>query len=169
MPEPKANPRIVEVEVGVRVVKTIRIYPLSVGHQMEVSDTVSSTLSKILEQRLDNIDKEVVAVVVNVVKENLGTILEFVIDPEELKSNGYANVKELLYDVDNEQMWEIAKVIKQQNFERIAKNLKGPLMAYLLTMPEMSSTSRGPSQESATSIQDTDSSISSDSGIGKEE
>jgi hypothetical protein len=165
----KQNPRIREVEVGTRTLKSIKVYPLSVGDELEVSDLISETLTQFFAQKVEDVNKKVIDFFIDTVQKNLKRALELVTDGAELKLAGFETFDSFLKDIDNEQLVEILEIIYKNNFERIAKNLKGSLGTILGMFQEKEALSREPLPESATFTQDTDSSTSTSEDIKKEE
>jgi len=157
-PGSNQNPQIEEWEVGIREVKSLKVYPLSIGQQIKASDMIEEALAKFFGQQITNINKEVVSFVLDTVIKNVKQVIAFVTDPEDLSFNGYSNVDNLLDDVSNNQFSDFISLIKEMNYDELLKNLKGPLKRMLTLLPSEDEISalKGPSQESATSTQATD-------------
>lgn len=110
----RLNPQIMEVDVGIRELRKIKIYPLSMGDQLELTDLISAALTAQFA-RDDWSDIEIVSFIVNLINENLGKVLDMITD-----EGGQALIK----DISNVQAAEIAEAIYTVNYESIAKNLK---------------------------------------------
>lgn len=166
----KQNPRVSSVEVGLRDLSNIRIYPLSIGHEIEVSDLISETVTNFMSQGISDIDKSVVDFTLNTLIKNLKKILELVTDNQDLRNEGYGSIDELMKDMDNDQLADIAEVIYKNNFARIAKKLKSSLKTILPAILKMvpETDLREPSPESLTSTQDTDLSTFTEESSPKE-
>jgi hypothetical protein len=111
----KLNPRITDVIVGIRDLRTIRIYPLSVADQTETTNIITDALQEFFSQKLD--DTETVGFVIKLIKENLARVITLA-TCDEVKG------EDLLKDLDNFQATEIAKVIYEVNYEAPGKNVK---------------------------------------------
>ncbi|RPI56441.1 MAG: hypothetical protein EHM49_00165 [Deltaproteobacteria bacterium] len=134
----KLNPQTRETLIGVRELRPITIYPLSLADQMKMSDLLSeaftsiitnlSTLGNAGEFLPENPDSvldvkkvsgqlsnfEGIKIVVDIIKENLAAILKLVLPPEEEAS---------LEAITNLQLSEIADIIYEVNYESPSKNL----------------------------------------------
>lgn len=113
--EKRLNPDIVEVDVGVRELKTLHVYPLSFRDQMEATELITQALQAITA-RQDSNDVEFVAGLLEVLKANMGRVLELVTDPEE-------RGEDLLADLTNNQACELAEEIYRVNYEAIQKKI----------------------------------------------
>lgn len=166
----KQNPRIREVEVGIRDLKKIKVFPLAIGDELAVSDLISETLTQFFSQKVDDINKKVIDFFIGTVTSNLLKVLDFITDEDNLKSAGYENgIKDLIKDLDNDQLVDMFEIVYKNNFERIVKNLKGSLRMILGMFAETEIPSREPLQGSATSTQDIDSNTSTHEDTKMEE
>ena len=117
----KANPRIRYVEVGIKQVRKIKLYPLSIQDQMTLSDLVTEAFFAFFltedESRKEKTDAEILSFAIETVKINLGLILDLVTDPESEVS---------LKEIDNAQGSQIALAIVEMNYsnEETVKNVK---------------------------------------------
>jgi len=111
----KINPQMAKVEIGIRHLRTIIIWPLSVGDQLSMSDLIASTLSEFLENQGTQL--ELVTFVVDTLQTNLKSILKLVIDESE-------DAEKLLFELTNEQSLAIITVIFEQNYGSNVKNAK---------------------------------------------
>jgi len=134
-PELKQNPQIEEFEVGVRTLKTLHVYPLSVGQELKVSDIVSETLTQFFAQKVADIDEKVVRLFLDLFQKNLKQILTYILDLDELRTLNFNSIDDLLNDITNEQLIDLYELVKEANFDRLIKNLKGPLKNLLMSLP----------------------------------
>ena len=114
MPEEqeKLNPQITDVEIGVRNLRKITIYPLSMGDQLKLTDLI---IKAITDQVGDGGGADLsVAFIVKVIHENIGKILTMVSDEKET----------VLDELSNLQAIEIADIIFDVNYGSVAKNFK---------------------------------------------
>ena len=114
MPEEqqKLNPQITDVEIGIRNLRNITIYPLSMGDQLKLTDLI---IKAITDQVGDGAGADLsVAFIVKVIHENIGKILTMVSDEKET----------VLYELSNLQAIAIADIIFDVNYGSVAKNFK---------------------------------------------
>jgi hypothetical protein len=119
------NPDIKEVLVGVRKLRKIQLYPLSVVDQFKVTDLFQEALGAFLvTKNMDN--TQLIALFIHVFKSNLPKVLSLVIDPEE-------DIDTLLAEITNNQLSDIVTIIYKSNYEVISKNVGG----LLKNLPQM--------------------------------
>lgn len=119
----KINPQIRTINVGVRSLREVTIYPLSLADQFKTTDLVSELVNRILDFHDESKAKEPEAGDINVIKEivslvesNLIRILEFVTDPGQ---------KIELNDLTNLQFSELADLIFDVNYSGAVGNFQG--------------------------------------------
>lgn len=118
MSEYNLNPDIRKVNIGVRDLREITIYPLSLADEYKMTDIISESLVKFNE--LSNATNvELVTEVINFIKKHLSAVLELVTKDEESEN--------LLTEITNNQAVEIATHIYQVNFEVLSKNVSSLL------------------------------------------
>jgi len=127
----KMNPKIRKVEVGVRTLQTVKIYPLSFRDQEELTTIIFDVLAEIFKEEeavssesLEQADTpvsnmELIKRVLKAITENMATILEYVTDPD-IKIDG----KDIIGVLSNDQMFEIADIIFEVNYADFLKNFK---------------------------------------------
>lgn len=113
--EKRLNPQITETDIGVRSLRTITIYPLSMADQLKMTDLITEALNAFFLQE-NKEDIVFVSFMIELIKKNLKRLLAMVAD---VKEN-----KDLLSDMTNYQASEVAKIIYEVNYESVAKNLK---------------------------------------------
>ena len=78
----RLNPNIASVEIGIRSIRKIKIYPLSIADQLEFTDLITDTLQTFFKEKSgfegEESDMQFVNFMLTVIKENLGKILEMV-------------------------------------------------------------------------------------------
>ena len=144
-PENKLNPQITDVDVGVRDLRTVKIYPLSLKDEKLFADVFQQTLKKYFEQTIDEGDEEAIAsfvgYILKLIEENFIKILGLVTDDDE---DG-----QVLFDsMTSMQASKIVMAIYRTNFEEPLKNaesllnkvktlfqLRRPLQPFLNDMP----------------------------------
>ena len=93
MPEEQStlNPQITDVEIGVRNLRKITIYPLSMGDQLKMTDLIIDAVTKQVEIA-GNADLSV-KFIVKIIHENIGKILAMVSDEKESVMNELSNLQ----------------------------------------------------------------------------
>lgn len=112
----KLNPQARLVEIGVRKIREVMIYPLAFASQLEMTDLITKAVQEFFAKREEletGPDIEVVSFAVGTIRENIKRILALVSDEEDL-----------LKDVTNLQLVDIVTVIYEMNYEAISKNAK---------------------------------------------
>ncbi len=113
----KLNPDIKKVDVGIRELKTITIYPLSAHDQFDLTNRIVSVITDLSEKgelaTLTN--EEAVNFIQTVIRDNLQIILEYVVDEEERPS---------FDELTNNQIYTIVSTIFEVNYEGFLKNFK---------------------------------------------
>jgi hypothetical protein len=146
----RLNPQIKDVEIGIRNLRSIKIYPLSVSDQLTATNLVTSALQVFMTNKdVKNNDLLFVAFMLEQIRTNASEILKMVLDENE-------NPESVLKETSNEQMIVIVKAIYEVNYESLSKNVKS------LLEKKKESVSERQSQQSVKSM-DTNSTTSSES------
>jgi hypothetical protein len=113
------NPDIRETVVGIKSLRKIKVYPLSVIDQFKVTDMFTEAIGILLT---DNVPKDIqlIALLISILKNNLPSVLKFVLDEEE-------DTEKLLSEMTNNQFTTIATMIYEMNYEIISKNVSSLL------------------------------------------
>ena len=143
------NPDIKEVTIGVRKLRKIMLYPLSVVDQMKVTDLFQEALGAFLANK-DGNDAQFIALFIAIIKTNLAKVHALVVDVEE-------DAEKLLTEITNNQLTVIANVLYEMNYALISKNVSG-LLKKLPQVQKKESPLERPLQPSVKSM-DTDSTI----------
>ena len=121
-PEKNLNPQITDVDVGVRDLRIVKIYPLSLKDEKLFADVFQQTLKKYFEQTIDEGDEEqisrFVGEILKLIEENFIKILGLVTDE---------NGQELFDSLTSMQASQIVMAIYRTNFEEPLKNAEGLL------------------------------------------
>ncbi|MFA5240560.1 MAG: hypothetical protein WC476_12760 [Phycisphaerae bacterium] len=145
----RLNPQIKDVEIGIRNLRSIKIYPLSVSDQLTATNLVTSALQVFMTNKdVKNNDLLFVAFMLEQIRTNASEILKMVLDETE-------SPEVVLKEMSNEQMMVIVKAIYEVNYESLSKNVKS------LLEKKKESVSERQSQQSVKSM-DTNSMISSE-------
>jgi signal recognition particle GTPase len=145
------NPQITEVEVGVKTLREVTIYPLSLADQGKMAKTLSTVFQRVMESlshlseapeesdglagtfeqvaaQLSNID--IAESIVNIIQENLEAVLKLVVDDEEQISTE---------ELTNEQFYRLVEIIYEVNYEKTTKNFLALIKRARNEIPEMES------------------------------
>ena len=142
----RLNPEISSAEIGVRELKEIKIYPLSMADQLSMTNLITDTVRKFFEK--GDVDDFVFAQFLSkLIEENLETILMMVTDKEQ------ANLE----DMTNNQAVAIAEIVYEVNFGSLVKKVKSLLEKVKEQFP-----SGRPLPTSLDDTEDTDSKTSTD-------
>lgn len=113
----KLNPEIREVEIGIRELRKIKVYPLSFRDQEKCSALISESLQKFMNLK-DQSDIAFVSLVVDMISKNAKKILALVVDKEDLGGD-------ILGETSNGQLLTIAETIYEVNYEALQKKVRG--------------------------------------------
>lgn len=150
----RINPQIMEIGIGIREMRKIKIYPLSMADQLSLTGLISEAISAHVATKTGE-DMEVVAFILELVKENIGRILTMVTDEDE----------KLLEEISNLQTAAIAEAVYETNYGIVVKNFKSLFEKVKVFFP-----SERPLPQFANGTDlDTDSKISTESPIEKAE
>lgn len=111
------NPRIKSLYIGIRNLRKIKIYPLSIGQEIETAEIIG-TLINIASQEQEENDLnnlQVMEVMGKIIKDKVSEIIAFVTDPKD-------NVS--LHEFDNFQFLEFIEIILDVNFGEHTKKFK---------------------------------------------
>ena len=148
----KLNPQIASVVIGTRNLRELTVFPLSVGDQLSMTSVITEALESF---RNADDDEEMAGVVIALLQKNLPMILEFVTDSDK------ETPEELLRDITNAQVLDIAQIVYEQNYAGFLKKAKS-LFEEVIKKAESTQSSKRLSQRSVKST-DTDSKTSTGS------
>jgi len=133
MAQSKINPQITTVEVGVRSLREVTIYPLSLADQTKSARIIAKAFQAVMEKlallgelsedidsggsvaavakQLSNVD--VAEQVVTIIQDNLELILDLVTDENE---------KITMVELTNDQFYTLVEIIYEVNYEKVSKN-----------------------------------------------
>ena len=114
----KLNPQAGMVEIGIRTLKELQIYPLSLGEQIKLSDIITKAVSQYVNSE-DQSDAAFASFITNTIQENIVNILSLVTDEKG---------EELLDMITNTQAVDIASLIYDMNYGGPAGNLQSLVM-----------------------------------------
>ena len=156
------NPQIVDVEIGIRTLRKITIYPLSATDQFKMSDLITKALQKFFlkggkpKGSKDEDDMEFIAFLLGLIRKNIVKVFELICDEESPAG--------LLDDISNLQLSNIVKTIYEVNYGEPGKNVES-LVGQVKTLFQ----SGRLLQQSVSDIQDIDLTTSSESPSETEE
>lgn len=109
------NPQITDTMVGIREMKKITLFPLSLADEFKMSEVIATIIAEIATDAGE--DTVLITKIVTVVKQNIKEILGYVLDKD-------IDVDVLMSDITNNQLIDIATIIYEVNFRDSLKNLK---------------------------------------------
>ena len=114
MPEEqeRLNPQITDVEIGIRNLRKITVYPLSMSDQLKLTDMVTKSATE--QMAKGDGDIAIVQFVLQLIQENLAKIITMVTDEK----------ADVLEDMSNSQAVEFADVLFDVNYGAVVKNFK---------------------------------------------
>jgi len=114
----RVNPRIVDVEIGIHSLRKIKVYPLSMHDQKQLTKMIDGVLKSIFkDDGKSKDDKNLIMVsrAVKAIEENIEPIFKFVLPDE--------NIPKLMKELDNEQLSQIVEVVYNTNYKTPVKNV----------------------------------------------
>ena len=113
----RLNPEVRQVDIGVRELRTISIYPLSLNDQISVVNMLATIIEEfsVGVSTEDATTEDILGFVSEFLVKNVDKILEFVTDEAERPS---------MEELTNSQSVEIGKCIFEVNFEDPVKNFQ---------------------------------------------
>lgn len=111
------NKKIKQIEVGVRELRKVYVYPLSMQDQFDLVDRLSEVIQEVGGNlNMETItNEEALTFMQNLIKDNLMVALEYVTDEDE---------RPTLKELTNDQFFEFVDIIFSVNFEDAIKNFK---------------------------------------------
>jgi hypothetical protein len=119
MPEDNKNlnPQIHETDIGIVNLRKIKIYPLAVGHQLEMSDLISEAVGAFVNMTSGDDEKEeiisFISFVIGLIRKNIGRIIKYLTKEDE----------SILKEITNVQLSKIVGIVYRENFEIPSKNV----------------------------------------------
>jgi hypothetical protein len=108
------NPQAVDTQIGVRSLRTIKVYPLSMADQLRTTDLIAKAMEGFVVRGEEG-DAAFVGYILELIKGNLAEILSMATDED----GG-----ELLKEITNPQAVRIAEHIFDMNYGSIVKNVQ---------------------------------------------
>jgi hypothetical protein len=110
------NPRVRDVEVGIRTLRKIKIFPLSLADQFSITDTITEGLQLYIKEVGEGeFTAQAASKLVEMFRAKLPVMLKLIF-PEE-------DPRKLLKELDNFQLATIAEIVFQDNYGEPAKKL----------------------------------------------
>ena len=112
------NPKVAYVEIGIRSLRKVKIYPLSLADETDLLEIVKEGFKELSQMgSSENSELEVagfISFLLDLFVTNLGEVLQKVIDE-------YS--PEMLKEIDNEQAFAIAEKMVEMNFGNVSKKV----------------------------------------------
>jgi len=117
------NPQITKTSIGVRNLREITLYPLSIGDQMGMTSLLAKTVAGFYATQDSKDEVAIIGFFVSVINENLAKFLSLAVCEKETEG-GFPETRAILNDLTNLQASEIANIIYKMNYEESIKNLQ---------------------------------------------
>ena len=126
----KLNPQVTSVEIGIRNLRTITVYPLSFADQLKTTDLITQALQVFFKGKEAGAiqDSEFVTFLIQLIRDNIGKILSMVTDEDGDK---------ILQELSNNQFIDFADLIYSMNFEVPSKKGKSLIEKIKNLFPSM--------------------------------
>lgn len=118
------NPQIVDFEIGVRNLRKIKVFPLSVGDEMKMTQLLSQTVAAFLVTKEAQNEVALITFFINLFHNNLEQFISLVIGEKADDQGKYKEAQEILGDMTNNQVSALGLLIFEVNFESSLKNFK---------------------------------------------
>lgn len=116
----RANPQIVDFTIGIRNLREIRIYPLSIYDQQQMGEIIAQTWEKFLQMEFEGKDitnVDAVKMILEVIGNNIVKILNII-------TGGEQKGEEIIKEMTNEQASDLAIHIFETNYAGTIKKVK---------------------------------------------
>jgi len=117
------NPQIMEVEIGIRNLRKIKLYPLAVGDQMKMTSIIATSVSGFLVSKEAKDESLMIGFFIKTVNDNLARFLSLALGEKEQEGT-FPETEKTLEDITNLQASEIAEIIFKMNYEESVKNFQ---------------------------------------------
>lgn len=111
------NPNIRNLVIGIRKPRTIVIYPLSIGDQLKMSETIANLLTMITATEDITDGTAFISNVLSLIQNSLKDFLKFVLEEGE-------NPDQVLNEMSNDHAVELCELIYAMNYEDTLKKTK---------------------------------------------
>jgi hypothetical protein len=109
------NPRVRNIEVGIRTLRTVKMYPLSLPDQLDLNDMVVEGIQAYVSEAGETLTPKTIQTFVNLFRKNIMRILGLLFPDED--------AVKLQHDIDNQQLADIVEVAYTVNYGDPAKKL----------------------------------------------
>ena len=117
------NPQVMDVQIGIHDLRTIKLYPLSVGDQMKMTSLLGETIASFVASKEAKDEVRMIGFFIKIVNSNLARFLGLA-TCEEPEGDKYPKAEVLLCDITNLQASNIAEAIYVMNYETSIKNFQ---------------------------------------------
>jgi hypothetical protein len=108
------NPEIKKISIGIKSLREVTIYPLSLGDELELTDLITESLQAYYLKGNQN-DVIFISFLLDLVKRNLGKILLLVTENE---------TEDVLKNITNSQAVNLAQIIVDVNFVPLSQSIQ---------------------------------------------
>lgn len=113
------NPQVVELDIGIHDLRTIEIYPLSVGDQIKLTNMVSEAVGMwVAENPDEQLTAESVSSIIALAQHKIHDVLKIVLNIQNKKE-----IDKILDMMTNNQLAEIIRIVYETNYQGPIKNV----------------------------------------------
>jgi len=116
-PDILLNPDIREVKIGTRQLRSLTIYPLSIADQQKASGMITEVMKYFSEAGEKSDDEAFIKNVIGIIAKNIEKVLKILCDED-------AVGKDILSELTNNQISEIADIVYEVNYKEISKKFQ---------------------------------------------
>ena len=116
------NPQVTTVNIGVRSLRKITLYPLSVGDQLKMTNIIATKIVGFLSTKEGGDDAAMAGFFINMINENISKFLALATCEKPNDKDKYPQAEKLLDDITNLLVSNIALEIYRVIFEESSKN-----------------------------------------------
>jgi hypothetical protein len=158
LPLQNINPQVRTVEIGKRNLRKVSLYPLAVGDQLKMNNFLAEVFTMFVQMDPSKpMSAAFIAAILGKISENLDVFCQMVFEQDGI-----------LNEMTNNQAVEVVKVVYEQNYEVLAKNVQSLFKNKNLDKVLDSLGLERQSSASAATTPDTPSTPSSESASPKE-
>ena len=115
----RMNPQVRDLEIGIRSLRKIKIYPMSMADQLSLNDLITQTITAFFATKASEGEQGLIAFVtfmLDLIRENMGRFVGYTTDEKDPDV--------FLGDITNEQAILLAEIIYEQNYVGLIKKVK---------------------------------------------
>jgi ABC-type transport system involved in cytochrome c biogenesis ATPase subunit len=113
------NPQVIEFQIGLRDLRSIKVYPLSVGDQLKLTKIVTEAIALWVESNPnEELTAESVSAIIALAQDRIHDILKIVFNMTKKR-----DIDAILEVMSNAQFSELIKIVYETNYQGPIKNV----------------------------------------------